>query len=81
MPFSLLPAQCRAARALLGWSRERLAEAADVALRTVVDFEREARRPHEQTLSRLRGALETGGVVFIAEDSVAGAGVRFAPRR
>jgi transcriptional regulator with XRE-family HTH domain len=77
----LLAAQSRAARALLGWSRERLAEAADVALRTVVDFEREARRPHEQTLSRLRAALETAGVAFVAEDHAAGAGVRFAPRR
>jgi transcriptional regulator with XRE-family HTH domain len=76
--MSLLPAQCRAARALLGWSREQLAQAADVAHRTTVDFEREARRPHEQTLSRLRAALEHGGVVFIVADGSAGAGVRLA---
>jgi transcriptional regulator with XRE-family HTH domain len=76
--MTLLPAQCRAARALLGWSREQLAEQAEVAHRTIVDFEREARRPHEQTLSRLRAALERRGVVFIVADGSAGAGVRFA---
>ena len=79
---TLLPAQCRAGRALLGWSREELARAAEVAHRTIVDFEREARQPHEQTLLRLRTALEPGGVAFIAADNSAGAGVRFAaPRR
>ena len=67
--------QCRGARAMLGWSRDELAAAAKVAVRTLVDFERGARRPHDRTLRDIRGALEEGGVEFISENG-GGAGVR-----
>ena len=40
-------AQCRAERALLDWSREQLAAASMVGLRTIVDFERGARELSE----------------------------------
>ncbi|WP_082609779.1 helix-turn-helix transcriptional regulator [Bosea sp. Root381] len=75
----LTAAQCRAARAMLDWSRERLAEASKVSLRTIVDFERGARQPREITLGALRTALEAVGVDFIAEGEACragGAGVR-----
>ena len=39
----LTSSQCRAARALIDWSREDLAAASKVGLRTIVDFERDAR--------------------------------------
>jgi transcriptional regulator with XRE-family HTH domain len=68
-------AQCRAARALLDWSREQLAEASKVGLRTIVDFERSARDPREVTKDALRRALESAGVEFIDENG-GGAGVR-----
>jgi transcriptional regulator with XRE-family HTH domain len=58
-------AQCRAGRALIEWSREQLAEASKVALRTIVDFERSARSPREVTLDAIQRALETAGVIFI----------------
>lgn len=58
------PAQCRAARGLLQWSREDLAGRADVAVRTVVDFEREARDPITNTLKAMRAAFEAEGVTF-----------------
>jgi transcriptional regulator with XRE-family HTH domain len=57
-------AQCRAARALIDWSREALAEASRVGLRTLVDFERGARKPRDVTLDALRRALESAGVEF-----------------
>ncbi|MBF0185824.1 MAG: helix-turn-helix transcriptional regulator [Magnetococcales bacterium] len=69
------PAQCRAARALLNWSRQDLAKAAQVAERTIVDFERGARTPYDRTLRDIREALEAAGVQFIAENG-GGAGVR-----
>ena len=68
-------AQCRAARALLDWSREQLAETSKVGLRTIVDFERSARDPREVTKDALRRALESAGVEFIEENG-GGPGVR-----
>jgi transcriptional regulator with XRE-family HTH domain len=73
-------AQCRAARALLDWSRDQLAENSVVALRTIVDFERGARAPRSATLLSLAKALESAGVEFIAENG-GGAGVRLRARR
>lgn len=67
--------QCRAARALLDWSRDQLAEASKAGLRTVVDFERGARKPREITLAALRSALESAGVIFIDANGE-GPGVR-----
>jgi transcriptional regulator with XRE-family HTH domain len=60
---------------MLGWSRRRLAEAADVAERTLIDFERGARRPYERTLRDIRAALEYAGIEFI-DDNGSGPGVR-----
>lgn len=71
----IISAQCRAARALLNWSRKDLADAAKVAERTIVDFERGAREPYERTLRDIREALEGAGVVFI-EQNGDGPGVR-----
>ena len=74
----MTPAQCRAARALLDWSRQDLARASRVAERTIIDFERGARTPYERTLRDLRGAFEAAGVSFVEDgDGQAGAGVRF----
>ncbi|WP_296713142.1 helix-turn-helix transcriptional regulator [Rhodoblastus sp.] len=73
--MTISDAQSRAARALIGWSREDLANASNVSLRTIVDFERAAREPHAATLAALRLALEAAGVVFIAENGE-GPGVR-----
>ena len=73
----LTAAQCKGARAMLGWSRERLSREAEVATATVVDFERGARRPYNRTLKDIRRALEDAGVIFIdAEEGVGGPGVR-----
>ncbi|MGU3537763.1 multiprotein-bridging factor 1 family protein [Methylobacterium sp. A54F] len=68
-------AQCRAARALIGWSRDQLAEAAHVSLRTIVDFERGARDPHRATLDALERALWEAGVTTDLHQG-SGAGVR-----
>jgi transcriptional regulator with XRE-family HTH domain len=69
-------AQCRAARALLGWSQADLEGYSGVAKKTIADFEREARYPQERTNEALRGIFEAFGVVFIPQNG-GGAGVRF----
>jgi transcriptional regulator with XRE-family HTH domain len=48
----------------LKWSRDELAEASSVALRTIIDFERDARAPRGATLDSLARALEAAGVEF-----------------
>ncbi len=61
---------------MLSWPRKSLASAAQVAERTVVDFERGARRPLDRTLRDIKGALEEAGVVFIDQTEESGPGVR-----
>jgi transcriptional regulator with XRE-family HTH domain len=63
----LTAAQCRAARALLNWSQDRLAEASKVGISTISDFERDKRRPHDHLLRDIRSSLESAGVDFIGE--------------
>ena len=72
---TLLPAQCRAARALLDWSREDLSRECGVSLATLADFEAGKRRPYDRTLADVRDALEAAGVSFI-EKNGGGSGVR-----
>ncbi len=77
--MSILREQCKAARALIGWSRRELADASHVSERTLIDFERGARAPQRRTLVDLRRALEDAGVVFIDENG-GGPGVRLRDR-
>jgi transcriptional regulator with XRE-family HTH domain len=71
------PEQIRAARALLDWSRPRLAEASGVSLRALVKLEAgEISRPRPQTLEAIRAALTQAGIEFL-DQGRAGPGVRF----
>lgn len=69
------PAQSRAARGLLEWSQEQLAQAAHVGLSTVRDFEKGRRTPAHNNLLGIKTALEAAGVIFVPENGE-GAGVR-----
>lgn len=75
MKNSISPAQCRAARALLGWGQKDLHENSKVAMKTIADFERGATQPHERTLADVVRCLEKAGIEFIPENG-GGAGVR-----
>lgn len=76
--FVLTPEQCRAGRALVGWSQDDLAAAAKVAKRTIADFELGRRSTYDRTLRDLREAMEQHGAVFLAagEQVAGGPGVR-----
>ncbi len=60
---------------MIEWSRVRLAEAANIAERTLIDFERGARQPYDRTLADIQRALEQAGIIFIDENDE-GPGVR-----
>lgn len=59
--------QIRAARALLGWTQEQLASAAELSLAVVNNVEREAVDPRRSTLEKIQTALETAGVEFLSD--------------
>ena len=69
-------AQCRAARGLLAWSQQKLADAAGVGIVTVHQFEARTSEPRRATLQVIRRAFEAAGVEFIEENG-GGSGVRF----
>jgi transcriptional regulator with XRE-family HTH domain len=66
----LTKAQCRAARAGLEWSREDLAEMAGLSDRTITDFERGAREPHDNNKRAIRAAFEAAGVRFTEDGCI-----------
>jgi transcriptional regulator with XRE-family HTH domain len=69
-------AQVRAARALIGWSQAKLAEAAGVPLSVVERFETGPPDPiADEAVDKMRSALEAAGVAFIPKNG-GGAGVR-----
>jgi transcriptional regulator with XRE-family HTH domain len=58
--------QIRAARALLGWSQQRLADEAGVSAITVKRLEAadETLQARYETVMKVQGAVEAAGVVF-----------------
>jgi len=80
MPITTITAkQCAAARALVGWSQDKLAEAAQVARATIANFEGNTRiEPSTKNLLTIIACLQQAGVKFIPEDVAEGlgAGVR-----
>lgn len=71
--------QCRAARALLGWSTNALADASKLGLATVRRFET-GNPVQANSIEAMQKALERAGVTLIAEGQASpsgGEGVRF----
>jgi transcriptional regulator with XRE-family HTH domain len=61
--------QSRAARALLGWTQETLADKARVSLTALKRLESENNLAvYESTRDQVRRALETSGIVFLSSD-------------
>jgi transcriptional regulator with XRE-family HTH domain len=70
-------AQVRAARALIGWSRAKVADAAGVSVSIVEQFETRAPDPiADEMVEKMRAALEAAGVAFIPKNGRGGVGVR-----
>jgi len=74
----LTPQQCRAARGLLGWTQQLLADKAQIGVVTLRHFELGANQPRRAILKAIELALAEAGVLFLHEDDRAGVGVRLA---
>ena len=68
-------AQCRAARGLLDWSQQDLADKAEIGIVTVRQLEAGGHQPRRATLKVVKQCFENAGVEFIDENG-GGAGVR-----
>ncbi len=62
---SLLPQQCRAARAYLDLSQAELAERARVRRQAVIAFETGTALPRDEVVLAIRAALEAAGADFL----------------
>ena len=75
----MTPAQCRAARALLGIPQPELAREAGLGLSTIVDFEKMRRHVSDEVVETIQAALTRSGVEFTDENG-GGPGVRLRKR-
>lgn len=66
---AIVPAQARAGRALLNWSRDELAAASRIPARTVARFELGDGVSRAGTVQAIRSALEAAGVEFTNGDA------------
>ena len=70
----LSPAQCRAARAILGWTQAELARLATLARKTIADFEAHGRALQFRSRRDITAAFEAAGIEFIWADACEGRG-------
>jgi transcriptional regulator with XRE-family HTH domain len=68
--MTLRPAQCRAARALLNITRQSLAAASGVSLRTIASFEQGEHKLMPANRAALERAFAEAGVEFLDGDGV-----------
>jgi transcriptional regulator with XRE-family HTH domain len=72
----MTPAQLRAARGLLAWSRRDLAEKSGTSAEAVQWFEARGGDPKLSTTMKWRRALQKAGCILIDPDAEGGPGVR-----
>jgi DNA-binding transcriptional regulator YiaG len=69
------PEQSRAARGWLGWSQTEFARRASVSVRTVQVFEGGEKRPHANSITAMRRAIEAAGIRLVFDKNGAAAGI------
>ncbi len=63
-PMTITPAQCRAARALIGIRQQDIADSTGISLRTIASFELGENKTNKVNLIAIQRALESAGVEF-----------------
>lgn len=82
MQYEISPEQCRAARQLLNWRAQDLADASGVSVRAVSDFETGQRAFRPASMQLVVEAFGDAGIDFLPEGRGKGEGVRLsAPRQ
>jgi len=76
-------AQIRAARALLGWRQEDIADAAKISVATIrrIESQEELLTGNLSTLLKIQAEFEQAGIQFIDEDETGGFGLRMAKKK
>ena len=76
-------AQLRAARALLGWRQEDIAQAARISVATIRRIESQEGQlaGYVSTVVKIQTAFEHAGIQFIDDDELGGFGVRMAKKQ
>lgn len=72
---TISPGQCRAARALLGWTQETLSKKAGVGQSTLKDFEKCGRSPILNNRSAIERAFQDAGIEFQFDAKGVAAGI------
>ena len=72
--------QIQAARSLLGWTQQQLADKALVSLNAVARLEQEKGDARVSTVLRIKRALEGAGIRFLFATDTEGIGVRLKKR-
>ena len=74
----ITPRQIRAARALVLWGQQDLAEHAGIGVATVrrIEAAHDQITGNAQSFERIQNALELAGIIFIEQDNLVGPGVR-----
>ena len=65
MTAAFTPAHCKAARALLAWNQQELAQRAQLGVSTIADFERGKRTPTDSNIEAMINAFVTAGISFV----------------
>lgn len=76
----MTPNQSRAARSLLGWNQEKLAQRAKLAKRTVAAFE-SGENTRNESVAAMRAAFDKAGITFVETASETGVLLAKHPRR
>jgi transcriptional regulator with XRE-family HTH domain len=76
-------AQLRAARALLGWRQQDVAQAAKVGVATIrrIESQEGPLTGYVSTLLKIQTAFEQAGIQFIDDDEMGGFGLRIAKKK
>ena len=70
---TITPKQCKAARAFLGWSQQKLSDKVRVVQKTITDFERGVTSPQRRIAEDIKTIFQEAGVKFENDDEGQGA--------
>ena len=77
----ITPGQCKAARALLGWTQQELAERSGVGVVTIHQLETGANQPRRATVDVVERALQAAGIEFIENGGGPGVRLKKSPKK